>query len=56
MRKQVAHVEKSFQTCNSYDSGWEFHITEGLYFIFVFLKRNTPDIKHHIGEDHNNST
>jgi len=23
--------------------------------IFVFLKRNTPDIKHHVGEDHSNS-
>ena len=37
---------KSFQTCNSYGSGWELHITEELYFIFV-LKRNTPNIKHH---------
>ena len=24
-------------------------------FIFVFLRRNTPDIKHHVGEDHSNS-
>jgi len=46
---------KVFQTCNSYGYGWELHITEELYFIFVFLKRNTPDIKHHVGEDHSNS-
>ena len=25
-----------------------------LFYFFVFLKRNTPDIKHHIGEDHRN--
>jgi hypothetical protein len=25
----------------------DFHIIEELYFIFVFLKNNTPDIKHH---------
>ena len=43
------------QTCDSYGSGWELHITEELYFIFVFLKRNTPDIKHHVGEDHSDS-
>ena len=30
---------KAFQTCNSYGFGWELHITEELYFIFVFLKR-----------------
>ena len=47
---------KVFQTCNSFGSGSEFYITEELYFIFfVFFKRNTPDIKHHIGEDHSNS-
>ena len=55
MRRQVAYVEKAFQTCNSYGSGWKFHIAKELYFIFVFLKRNTPDIKHHVGEDHSNS-
>ena len=46
---------KAVQTCNSYGSGWELHITEELYFIFVFLKRAAPDIKHHVGEDHSNS-
>ena len=47
---------KPFQTRNSYGSGWEFHITEELCFIFfVFFKINTPDIKHHVGEDHSNS-
>ena len=38
MRRQVAYVEKAFQTCNSYGSVQELHITEKLYFIFVFLK------------------
>ena len=46
---------KAFQTCNSYGFGWELHITEELYFIFVFLKRTAPDIMHHVGEDHSNS-
>ena len=46
---------KVFQTRNSYGSGWEFHITEELYFIFVFFERNTPDIKHHVGEVDSNS-
>ena len=46
---------KAFQTCNSYGFGWELHNTEELYFIIIFLKRNTPDIKHHVGEDHSNS-
>ena len=55
MRRQVAYVEKAFQTCNSYGSGQELHITDELYSIFVFLKRNTLDIKHHVGEDHSNS-
>ena len=55
MRGQVAYMERFFQTCNSYGFGWELHITEELYFIFVFLKRNTPGIKHHVGEDHSNS-
>ena len=54
MRRQVAYVEKAFQTRNSYGFGQELYITEELYFIFVFLKRNTPDIKHHVGEDHIN--
>ena len=47
---------KTFQTYNSYGFGWEFHIIEELNFIFVFLKTNTPDIKHHVEEDHSNST
>ena len=48
---------KAFQTSNSYGFGWEFHIIEELYFIFcIFLKTNTPDIKHHVGEDHSNYT
>ena len=55
MRGQVAYVERFFQTCNSYGFGWELHITEKLYFIFVFLKINTPGIKRHVGEDHSNS-
>ena len=46
---------KAFQTCNSYGFGWEY-IIEELYFIFVLLKTNTPDIKHHVGDDHSNST
>ena len=29
---------KVFQTCNSYGSGWEFHITEELYFFLYLLK------------------
>ena len=33
-----------------------FHIIEELYYIFVYSKLNTPDIKHHIREDHSNST
>ena len=32
-----------------------FYIIEELYYIFVFSKLNTPDIKHHIREDHSNS-
>ena len=32
-----------------------FHIIEELYYIFVFSKLNTPDIKRHVGEDHSNS-
>ena len=55
MRRQVAYVEMAFQTCNSFGFGWELHITEELYSIFVFLKRTAPDIKHHVGEDHSNS-
>ena len=47
---------KAFQTCNSYGFGWEFHIIQELFLFFVFLKTNTPDIKHHVGEDHSNST
>ena len=46
---------KAFQTCNSYGFGWELHITKELYFIFVFLQRTAPDIKHHVGEDHSDS-
>ena len=47
---------KAFQTCNSYGSRWELHITEELYFIFAFfLEKTTQDIKHHVGEDHRNS-
>ena len=33
-----------------------FHIIEELYYIFVFTKLNTPDIRHHIREDHSDST
>ena len=33
-----------------------FHIIEELYYIFVFSKFKTPDIKHHKREDHSNST
>ena len=33
-----------------------FHIIEELYYIFVFSKLNTPDMKHHIGEEHSCST
>jgi len=47
---------KAFQICNSYGFGWELYIIEEIYFIFVFLKTNTPDIKHHVGENHSNST
>ena len=48
---------KIFQTCNSYGIGWEFHIIEELYFIFIiFGKINTSDIKHHVGEDYSNYT
>ena len=47
--------EKAFETCNSYGFGWELHISEEIHFVFVFLKRNTPDMKHHVGEDHSNS-
>ena len=46
---------KAVQTYNSYGSGWELYTIEEIYFIFVFLKTNTPDIKHHVGEDHSNS-
>ena len=33
-----------------------FHIIEELYYIFVFSKLNTPDVKYHIREDHSDST
>ena len=47
-------MEWLFQTCNSYGFGWKFHIIEKLHLFFVFLKKNTPDIKHHVGKDHSN--
>ena len=53
MRRQVAYVKRLLKLVT--------HIAlDGNYissrnFIFVFLKRNTPDIKHHVGEDHSNS-
>jgi len=53
MRKQVAYVERLFKLV-THGSGCEFHIIEELCFIFIFLKRNTPDIKYHVGEDHSN--
>ena len=31
------------------------HMALELYYIFVFSKLNTPDIKHHIEKDHSNS-
>ena len=31
------------------------HIIEELYYVFVFSKLNTPDVKYHIREDHSNS-
>ena len=46
---------KSFQTCNSYGSGWKLHITEELYLFLYFFERNTPVIKHHVGEVHSSS-
>ena len=33
-----------------------FHYIEELYYIFVFSKLNTPDVKYHIREDHSYST
>jgi len=33
-----------------------FHIIEELYYIFVFSKLNTSDVKYRIREDHSNST
>ena len=33
-----------------------FHINEELYYIFVFSKLNTPDIKYHIREDRSDFT
>ena len=44
-----------FAMKSTYGFGQEFHIIEELYSIFVFSKLNTPDIKHHIGEEHSNS-
>ena len=43
--------EKQYMTLDR-----NFIIIEELYYIFVFSKLNTPNIKHHIREDHSNST
>ena len=55
MRKQVAYVERLFELVTHMALDGNFISSRNVYFIFVFLKRNTSDIKHHIGEDYSNS-
>ena len=46
---------EGFAIKSTYGFGYEFHFIEELYYIFVFSKLHTPDIKRHVGEDHSNS-
>ena len=51
MRKQVAYVERLFKLVTHMALDGNFISLRN----FIFFERNTPDIKHHVGEDHSNS-
>jgi hypothetical protein len=55
MRKQVAYVERLFKLVTHMALDMNFISLRNFILFFVFLKINTPDIKHHVGKDHSNS-
>jgi hypothetical protein len=53
--KQVAYVERLFKLVTHMALDRNCILPRNFIYFCIFLKRKTPDIKHHAGEDHSNS-
>ena len=55
MRKQVAYVKRLLKLVTHMALDRNCISPRNFILFFIFSKRNTPDIKHHVGADHSNS-